>query len=431
MTICVAGLWHLGCVTAACLAHAGHDVIGFDADTTSVDRLQAGIPPIAEPGLPELTAAGAAAGRLRFTTDAADALARASVLWLTFDTPVDADDRADVDFVVSRAVALLPLVADDCLIVSSSQLPVGTVARLERAWAEVAGGRRAHFACVPENLRLGQAVDVFTRPDRVVAGVRDQVSRERLMTIYAPITDRLEWMSVESAEMAKHAVNAFLATSIAFINELAGLCERVGADARDVERALRTERRIGDRLPLSPGGAFGGGTLARDVSFLTELGSHVGRPTRLMEGVRTSNTAHRAWAARRLDEALGGVSGRRVAVWGLTYKPGTDTLRSSDAVTLCAWLRDHGAAVHAFDPAIATAPAGQLAGVVLHGDAVAAARGADALVVMTPWPVLRETPAAEVVSAMASPIVLDANRFLDGTLGSHPDVRYVTVGRTT
>ena len=173
------------------------------------------------------------------------------------------------------------------------RLPIGTVGKLERAWNDTASGRTVSFACSPENLRLGKAIEVFTKPDRVVVGVRDEHARASVAALLAPITDRIEWMSVESAEMTKHAVNSFLATSVTFINELAALCERTGADAKEVERGLKTERRIGPQAYLSPGGAFAGGTLARDVAFLRTLGTSVGRPTPLMDGVVASNAAHR------------------------------------------------------------------------------------------------------------------------------------------
>ncbi len=262
--------------------------------------------------------------------------------WVTFDTPVDEDDVADVAYVERQIEAAFPYLADGAVVLCSSQLPVGTSGKLEQAWGKAAAGRTVSFACSPENLRLGKAIEVFTNPDRVIVGVRDDHARARVQALFQPITDRIEWMSVESAEMTKHAVNAFLATSVTFINELAALCERTGADAKEVERGLRTERRIGPHAYLSPGGAFAGGTLARDVTFLRALGSRLGRPTPLMDGVLASNTAHRMWARRRLESDLGDLAGAKIAVWGLTYKPGTDTLRRSDAIELCRWLVEPG-----------------------------------------------------------------------------------------
>jgi len=268
MNVAVLGLWHLGSVTAACAAAAGHVVIGWDPDAETVDALATARPPVSEPGLAGLLAEGIAAWRLRFTADVREALANADVVWIAFDTPVNDEDRADVDWVMNHAIAAFPHLKDDTLVISSSQLPVGSIARLERAWTEMSGGRRASFACAPENLRLGKAIEAFTRPDRIVAGVRSEGDRARVLELVGPFTDRIEWMSVESAEMTKHALNAFLATSVSFINEIAALCEQSGADAKEVERGLKSERRIGPHAYLGPGAAFAGGTLARDVVFL-------------------------------------------------------------------------------------------------------------------------------------------------------------------
>jgi UDPglucose 6-dehydrogenase len=235
-------------------------------------------------------------------------------------------------------------------------------------------------------------------------------------------------MSVESAEMTKHALNAFLAVSVAFANELAVLAEQVGADAKQVERGLKTESRIGPRAYLSPGAAFAGGTLARDMAFLTALGVQHGLPTPLLAGVRASNDAHKHWPRRRLAALLGPLAGRRVAVWGLTYKPGTDTLRRSLAVELCRWLVEQGAQVHAHDPAVKALPPG-LEGVALVPDPLAALAAAEALVVATEWPDYKILPAEALVAAMARPLVLDANRALAATLGADPRVEYVSVGQ--
>lgn len=427
MTICVVGLWHLGTVTAACLASAGHDVVGLDFDPDTVTRLRGGRAPLFEPGLDDLLAAGLAAGRLRFTGEAAEAVRDAELVWVAFDTPVDEDDRADVEFVVERTARLFPHLRDGALVLVSSQVPVGTVGRMERAFDVCASGRRVSFACSPENLRLGNAVAAFTSPGRVVVGLRSAADRQSLAALFAPFTERIEWMSVESAEMTKHAVNAFLATSVAFINELASLCEQVGADAAEVERGLKSEPRIGPGAYLSPGGAFAGGTLARDVVFLSQMGQSYGLPASLFNGVKASNDAHRQWAGRRLAHVLGDVRDVAVAVWGLTYKPGTDTLRRSASLELCRWLVERGAMVRAHDPAVTALPA-EFAAIRL-ADPLSAVTGASALVVSTPWPVYQEVDASAVASSMARGVVLDANGFLRATLGAHSGLEYYTVGK--
>jgi UDPglucose 6-dehydrogenase len=428
MKVCVAGLWHLGTVTAACLASGGHDVTGLDFDEATTGRLQGGTPPLFEPGLEDLVRAGLAAGRLRFTSDAA-AAASADVVWVTYDTPVDDEDRADVEFVVERVARLFPHLRSGALVLTSSQLPVGTTRRLEAAFARASGGRSVEFGYSPENLRLGKAIAVFSQPDRVVVGVRTPEARQRVADLLRPITERIEWMSVESAEMTKHALNAFLATSVTFINEIATLAEQVGADASEVERGLKTEMRIGPHAYLSPGGAFAGGTLARDIVFLSRLGQQTGVVTHLLSSVKNSNDEHRGWASRRLEQLLDGVKDKTIGVWGLTYKPGTDTLRRSSAVELCQWLASRGANVIAFDPAVKTLPDGLAGQLRLVGTAEDAVAGTDALVVSTPWPQFRDVAAADVVSRMSGRLVIDANRFLGRTLGASADLHYVSVGR--
>jgi UDPglucose 6-dehydrogenase len=429
MNVAVLGLWHLGSVTAACVAEAGHVVIAFDPSAATVADLQAGRPPVAEPGLEELVQKNLAAGRLRFTDDVSQAVSTASVVWICFDTPVDDDDRADVDQVIDHVVASFPFLPDGAVVLVSSQLPVGSARRLEAAWSPIAGGRRVSFACSPENLRLGKAIAAFTQPDRVVIGVRDDAAREKLGALFAPIAANVEWMSVESAEMTKHAINAFLATSVTFINELANLCEVSGADAKQVERGLKTESRIGPRAYLAPGGAVAGGTLARDVMFLRSIGGATERPTPLLDGVVASNVSHRSWARRRLVADLGQIKGRTIAVWGLTYKPGTDTLRRSESVELCRWLIAQGARVRAHDPAVRSTDA-VLPGVERTDDPVSAAREAAALVVATEWPEYRRIDANTLATATTGDLlVLDANRFLATTLGADSRFRFVSVGQ--
>jgi UDPglucose 6-dehydrogenase len=395
--ICVCGLWHLGTVIAACLASAGHDVTGFDEN---VDGLLRGEPPLQEPGLAELISA------VQFTTDR-EALRPAEMVWIAWDTPVDDDDRADVDAVLARAVSLFDFISAGALVVVSSQLPVGSVRRLEEACSH-----RFRFACAPENLRLGSAIESFMKASRMVVGVRDEVARTVMSDVLAPFGVPIEWMSVESAEMTKHALNAFLATSIAFINEIAGVCEEAGADARDVARALKSDPRIGPRAYLSPGAPFSGGTLARDVGFLAPHAP-------LLAAVKASNDRHKNWARAKLLEVLGTLRGKTVALWGLTYKPGTDTLRRSGAVELARWLAAEGARVQAHDPAMSRIP-GDVP-VALCASAAEALLGADALVVATEWPDYR------AAAIPAGTIVIDANNFVGGREG----LRHYCVGRAS
>jgi UDPglucose 6-dehydrogenase len=422
MNIAVAGLWHLGTVTAACVAAAGHTVTAYDDNTETVQRLRAGNLPVAEPGLDQMVQEETAQGRLRFTSNAAD-LSGSEVLWVCWDTPVDENDTADVEFVVQRVLALLPFLDARALVLISSQLPVGTTARLE---AE--SGHR--FAYSPENLRLGKAIEVFQHPDRIVAGVRTDDDRNTLQQIFRTFTDRVEWMSVESAEMTKHALNAFLATSVSFINEISTLCEKTGADALDVARGLKTDVRIGQRAYLQPGTAFAGGTLARDISFLLALGSRSKTPTSLLAGAQQSNNHHKEWALCRVEEVLGDVHGKTIAVLGLTYKPGTNTLRRSTAVEFCRLLVQRGARIQGYDPALQSLPE-EAAGLLdLAPSAVDALSGADAVLISGPWPEFRALTAADFVQRMRKPVVLDPTRTLE-PISSDARLRYIAIGKAT
>ena len=422
MKICVQGLWHLGTVTAACLASAGHEVVGLDFNAETIGRLNQGTPPIFEPGLEALVREGLKGGKLSFTTDISLAVDGVQLLWITYDTPVGDDDKADVPFVLERVKQTLPHLRGRPVVLVSSQLPVGSTRSLETS--------DATFACSPENLRLGKAIASFTHADRVIVGIRDERDRKLLEELFSSFTSHIEFMSVESAEMTKHALNAFLATSVSFINEVASICEQVGADAKEVERGLKSEPRIGPKAYLSPGAAFAGGTLARDISFLTEIGRTKDVPTDLLAGVRASNTKHRGWARRKLTQALDDLNGKTIAVWGLTYKPGTDTLRRSGAIELCEWLHQNGARVHAHDPAVKTLPAPLATYIQLFDEPLAALQNAAALVVATEWPEFGMIVGARIISAMDSAVIVDANRFLSKALESQKAVQYFSVGKS-
>jgi UDPglucose 6-dehydrogenase len=364
--------------------------------------------------------------RLRFTTRPAEALGEADMLWITFDTPVNDSDEADVEFVRGQLAAVAGWVRPGTLVLISSQVPVGFTRSLEVQWSS----QRCHFAYSPENLLLGGALESFRRPQRVVIGVRDFADQQLLAVLFAPFCERIEWMSVESAEMTKHALNAFLATSVTFANELARLCERVGANAKEVERGLKSDERIGERAYLSPGAAFAGGTLARDVRFLMERGQQGNVAVPLLRGVWRSNEAHKEWLRQQLHRVLLENGGNVVAVLGLTYKPGTDTLRRSLSVELCSWLHDKGFHVRVHDPAIINLPqALQLDRLEMHDSALNALEGADVAVIATPWPVYRQLDSADVCVRMRRPLIVDPNHFLADILGQDRRIVYVAAGR--
>jgi UDPglucose 6-dehydrogenase len=431
-SIGVLGMWHLGCVTAACLAQAGHDVVVLDPDHEVTAGLREARAPVAEPGLDALLAEQLAAGRL-VVADGPESLAGVQQVWVTFDTPVDEEDRADVEWVLETTLGLLDGVGKGALVAVCSQLPVGSVARLELASRERYPEHGLRFACIPENLRLGRALDAFRKPARFVVGTREDADRSELAATLEPLASNILGMRVESAEMTKHALNAFLGTSVAFINEVADLCELVGADAAEVSAGLKSDERIGPQAYLGPGDSFAGGTLARDLTYLEELEVDHALPSHVFHGVIAANAAHKQWAARRLLRLLGSTGseplrGRTIAIWGLTYKPGTDTLRRSSAVELCRWLASNGARVQAHDPAVVTLPDDTPRAIVLLGDPLGAAKAADALVLCTPWPEYRAAAGTGVAAAMRNALVLDAGGFLAESLASLPGLTYLRVG---
>ena len=420
MNITVLGLWHLGSVTAACGAKH-FDVTGLDFDEVVVGNLQQGRAPLSEPGLNELLAAGLAKNSLRFTTDGQAACARADVLWICYDTPVNDSDESDVAFVLERVRRALPRLPAGALVLVSSQLPVGTCRALEKEFPQF------HFACSPENLRLGKAINAFEKTERFVVGTRDDTKKPLLEKLLAPFTPQIVWMRTESAEMVKHGLNAFLAVSITFINEIARLCEQVGADAKEVSAGLKSDARIGPKAYLGPGGPFAGGTLARDVVTLTRLAAQTGENISAIPAIKTSNDQHRSWALRKLQSRLGELRGKTIAVLGLTYTTNTDTLRRSAAVELCQQLAAAGARVNAFDPAVKQLPP-ELAAITLAKNLPDAVRGADAAVVCTEWPEFRQALWGELLGTMQQPVVVDVNRFLENQLKALPGVEHLSVG---
>ena len=427
MKVCVLGLWHLGSVTAACLASVGHDVTGLDSNSEIVEKLQKAEPPVSEPGLDDLIREGINADRLKFTTNAKIAISSAEVLWVTYDTPVDENDQADVEFVFEEVLKLLSFLSIDTTVLVSSQLPVGSIRRFEDISAEKYPEKNIRFAYSPENLRLGKSLDVFLHPDRVIIGVRRQEDREILNRLLGSITDNILWMGVESAEMTKHAINAFLGMSITFINEIASICENIGADAHEVETGLKSETRIGPAAYLSPGAAFAGGTLARDIEFLKDIGSLNNLVNPLISAVRKSNDEHKKWIQRRLFAVLGGLKGKRIAVWGLTYKPGTNTLRRSLSVEMCNWLQEQGAEIAVHDPSKCELPDNWLGEVVRSKTPLEALEGACALVIATQWPEYREINVSDVENIAGQFAVFDSNRFLSD-FNKSSVISYYSVG---
>jgi len=418
MKITVLGLWHLGSVTAACCAQH-FEVTGLDFDAAALEGLRQGKAQVMEPGLDALLADGLNAGRLRFSSDAEAACANADILWVCYDTPVDDNDTADVDFVLERIRRCARHLPKSAIMIISSQVPVGTCQLLEAEFPGVA------IAIAPENLRLGKALDVFRNPDRIIIGVREDTVRTKLEPLFSTWSSNLIWMRPESAEMTKHGINTFLAMSIAFMNEIARICEQTGADAKEVECGLKSEKRIGPGACLRAGSAFAGGTLARDVVMLTRIAEKRGDPLVLIPSIKASNDRHKLWALGKLKHELGSLQGTVIAVLGLSYKPGTDTLRRSLAVELCHALEEAGAQVQAFDPGIKSRPA-EIDKAWWKADLPGALAHADAAVICTEWPEFKKTDWTKVIGFMKLPLLLDANGFITPPEGA----RYFRVGST-
>jgi UDPglucose 6-dehydrogenase len=428
MKLCVYGLGHLGTVTAACMAEHS-TTVACDPNTGTMSQLSQGRPPFFEPGLAESLHRVVSAGSLSFSNDLKSAVQKADIVWVTFDTPVDDDDTADVEFIRDRLRAIFSHLSDGTVVLISSQVPVGFTASIEAVFRSDYPNRRVEFAYIPENLRLGKALDSFRHPGRIVAGVRDPSVQARIRCLLEPFCRRIEWMSIESAEMSKHALNAFLAMSVSFANELAALCERTGADAREVERGLKSDPRIGPSAYLRPGSAFAGGTLARDVQYLNHAAARSNLAMHLIAAVLRSNDEHKQWPRRKLREMLGDLSGKTVAVLGLAYKPGTDSLRRASAIELCLWIGEQGGRVNAADPIVRQMPTELQRYIHLCSTPREALTQADAAVVALEWPDLKVLTPGEFLTSMRAPIVLDPDRVLSTEVQISPEIRYVTVGK--
>ena len=413
------------------MADLGYDVIGVDPSTDNIGNLNQGHAPIFEPGLDELITKGLSSGKLHFKNNIPSSFLNTELLWITFDTPVDHDDIADTNYVLQHIKDVLGFLSDESVVIISSQLPVGSIANLDNYAKATYPLKNIHFVSSPENLRLGKSIEIFLNPDRIIVGVRDDEAKLKVNELFESITKKIEWMSVESAEVTKHAINAFLATSVCFANEIASVCEKVGANAKQVERGLKTEVRIGPKAYLSPGGPFAGGTLARDLEFLKEMGEEHSIPLPLLGSVQKSNEAHKAWIKRRFEDFFPTLDGVKVCVWGLTYKVGTNTLRRSLSVELCAWLLDKGARIHVFDPVVKELPVDWEGRVTKAEDALDALNVSDVLVMGTEWPQFRDLvfkiPNLFVDKKL---LVLDPGHFLekDFLANQFSGLSYVTVG---
>jgi UDPglucose 6-dehydrogenase len=405
--IAILGLWHQGVVAAACLADAGHEIVAADADADRIAQLQKGRAPLFEPGLDALIEKGLAGGALSFTTDLAGAVRGAPYVFAMFDTPVNEKDESDLSGIFETFNKIAPAVANDAVILVTAQVPVGTCDQLI---AIVNTGKAAGHAAIaywPENLRLGQAIERFRRPPLPVIGCDDKQPFDKLMTVLGPMAPIWEHVTLRTGEMVKHALNAFMALNVCFANELGNICDEVGADGKRVGDVLRIEPRIGDKAMLSPGLGFSGGTLARDMQTLRALGRKHDVPTLLLDGAWEANGQQNKLVVRKLSRALPKLEGAHIAVLGLTYKPDTSTLRRSAALEVIADLTAAGAVITAHDPKADPGEVKDNSDCTLCATPLDAVKGAEALVLMTPWSDYKDLDFKNVKAAMAGTYVLD------------------------
>jgi len=427
--VCVIGIWHLGMVASACLADLGYMVVGVDKDSEKVQGLNRGIPVLFEPGIEELLVKNIGAKRLSYTTDLSQALRGAQYALITYDTPINDRDEVDLSELLATASQLARYLDNGSTIIMSSQVPVGTCEQIEGIIRQANPALEFDIACSPENLRLGAAIHRFQNPRAIVIGANSASALNKVKQFFEPIKATKLTMDLRSAEMTKHALNTFLATSISFINEIANLCDGVGADALKVAEALRFDERIGPKAMLSPGLGFAGGTLARDLKILKNLGSRLDYEAYLIDAVLKVNERQNRQVVQRLQSFIGSLENLTIGVLGLTYKAGTSTLRRSSALEIIRELADKGARVKAYDP---HADLGEIKShheFEFCADAYEAARDNDAMVIVTEWPEFKELDFPLIKSLMRKPIIFDTKNMLASERMNELGFLYLSIGR--
>ena len=410
MNISVIGTGYVGLVVGACLAETGNDVTCADTNAEKIEGLKQNVIPIYEPGLDSMVERNQQQGRLKFTTDVPGAIARADVVFIAVGTPPDEDGSADLRHVLGVAEQIGKHMSRELVIVTKSTVPVGTAAKVAAAVATNAK-LPFHMCSNPEFLKEGAAVDDFMKPDRVVLGVESDHARSVMAELYAPFVRTgkpIIFMDIPSAEMTKYAANAMLATRISFMNEIAALCERVGANVDLVRKGVGSDARIGPSF-LFPGPGYGGSCFPKDVKALVSTARNCETPLMVLEAVESANDRQKKRLFEKLSEALAGdVSGRRIAVWGLSFKPNTDDMRESPSLALIDAVLAAGGTVVAHDPAAMEEAKRRIGDRVSYAatnyDALA---GADALVIVTDWNEYRHPDFKRMKEALRQPIVID------------------------
>jgi UDPglucose 6-dehydrogenase len=433
MNITMIGSGYVGLVSGACFADFGHTVICVDSDAGKIERLLRGEIPIYEPGLDELVANNVRQGRLSFTTDLAPAVKGADAVFIAVGTPSRrGDGHADLSYVYAAANTIAGALDGYTVVVNKSTVPVGTGDEVERIIR--AANPQADFSVVsnPEFLREGAAIEDFKRPDRVVIGVEDARAREVMEEIYRPLSlnaPPLVFVGRRTSELTKYAANAFLATKITFINEIADLCEKVGADVQEVARGIGLDKRIGAKF-LHAGPGYGGSCFPKDTLALIKTGQDEGSSLRIVETVVAVNDARKRAMARKIVHALGGsVRGKRIALLGLAFKPNTDDMRDAPALAIVASLAGDGAEVHAYDPESMAQARPLMPEVIFHDDAYSALEGADAVAIVTEWDAFRALDLDRVKRLLRQPVLVDLRNVYRPAEARKHGLDYVSVGR--
>lgn len=433
MRIAMIGSGYVGLVSGACFADFGHEVVCVDQDGGRIAALDAGKMPIFEPGLEALVTENVKAGRLHFSTALKPAVAAADVVFIAVGTPSRrGDGHADLSFVEAAAAEIAGAISGFTVVVTKSTVPVGTGDKVEAIMRQTNPNADIAVVSNPEFLREGAAIEDFKRPDRILLGVEDERAQAVMTEIYRPLSlnaPPLLFVDRRTAELTKYAGNAFLAMKIAFINEMADLCEKTGANVQDLARGIGLDGRIGSKF-LNAGPGYGGSCFPKDTLALVRIGEDFGSPVPLVEAVVASNARRKAGMAGRVIAAMGGdVSGKRIGILGLTFKPNTDDLRESPALTLIEDLQAAGAWVRAYDPEGMEGARGMLEGVVFAHDEYDAAEGVDGMVLVTELNAFRSLDLARLRGLMAKPVFVDLRNVYRDKEMEAAGFAYFSIGR--
>ena len=434
MRIAVIGTGYVGLVSGACFSDFGHHVVCVDKDASKIEALERGVMPIFEPGLDQLVERNVRGGRLTFTTDLAPAVAEAEAIFIAVGTPSRrGDGHADLTYVFEATREIAAALKRPAVVVTKSTVPVGTGDEVERIIAETAPEATAWVVSNPEFLREGAAIDDFKRPDRIVVGTEQPQAAELMKEVYRPLylnKAPLLFTSRRTAELTKYAANAFLATKITFINEISDLCEAVGADVQDVARGIGLDNRIGPKF-LHAGPGYGGSCFPKDTLALLKTAEDYEMPLRIVESVVTVNDSRKRAMGRKVIQALGGdARGKTVALLGLTFKPNTDDMRDAPSLSIVQALQDGGANVRGYDPEGTEQARPLMPDVEFFDSPYDAAQGADAVVLVTEWDVLRALDLRRVAKSMNQPVLVDLRNVYPVEDVEEAGLRWHGIGRS-